>query len=141
MTAERRGVTKWAALIAACTMVGIIVLVAWGAGLDLLDRSDGSGKSALSFQQSDWQSWECCKDTTRLRMTDDVQKRIAGARFEDVLELLGPSEISDENLHWARGCGDCLVYRLGLEPGLIRVDPNHLIVRFEDGRVVETFIQ
>ena len=88
----------------------------------------------IPFDQEAWHNWSCCEDLTRYRMHNSLERRLPGASRADVIALLGPSE-DDEVREW--GCleGDCLVYALGLEPGIIRIDPNHLVVRLRDGVV------
>jgi hypothetical protein len=74
-------------------------------------------------------------------MVSDVRVKIRTMSEGEVVSLLGPSEAIEDDLHLFEGCEHCLVYELGLEPGLIRVDPDHLVIRIEDGRVGSSIIQ
>ncbi len=90
--------------------------------------------SGGSFDKEAWQDWECCRDLTRADMVDDLSERLIGLTRDEVIDMLGPPEVADMSNFY--GCGNCLIYRLGLERGIIRIDPDHLIVRLNQDDIV-----
>ena len=72
---------------------------------------------------------------TRLRMIDDLMasKRLNGLKRDQVESLLGPRDDTDKWEDWD------LVYWLGPERGLIRIDSEWLVIRFDSGERVTDY--
>jgi hypothetical protein len=71
---------------------------------------------------------------TRLRMVDDLiaKKRLDGLTRREVEALLGPGDRTDKWQDWH------LVYHVGPERGLVRIDSEWLVVRLDPSdRVAE----
>jgi hypothetical protein len=123
-------------------IVGAIVLVPIGliataiAYLSLAPRQENYAHRA-KFESAGWSSESRDQTSlwpTRLRMIDDLvaSKRLDGLQRGDVTALLGPADKTDYFTDWD------LVYWLGPERGLIRIDSEWLVLRFdESGRVAE----
>ena len=85
------------------------------------------------FDAAAWRSVERSDDVTRLQMVDWLfwTKRLDGLTRPQVLALLGPAYGGD----YFREPGN-LVYWLGPERGIFRIDSEWLIIRFgKNGRV------
>ena len=119
--------------------VALVIAAAGAFGIweALLGRDGG----VRPFDAEVWSDWSCCDSTARYEMVSDIQRRLAGMSEAEAVSMLGPSEAREEDLHFFMGCGRRLVYKLGLEPGWLRLDPNHLVVRIVEGRVESTIVQ
>jgi len=69
---------------------------------------------------------------TRLRMVDDLvsQQRLDRLTREQVVELLGPADQTSKWREWD------LIYHLGPERGLMRIDSEWLVIRLDSGSKV-----
>jgi hypothetical protein len=81
------------------------------------------------FDPAGWRDRSLDKDPlwpTRLRMVDDLiaHKRLDGLTRRDVESLLGPADRTEKWQHWH------VVYHLGPERGVIRIDSEWLVIRF-----------
>jgi hypothetical protein len=72
---------------------------------------------------------------TRLRMADDLiaDKRLDGLTRVQVESLLGPGDRADKWQGWH------LVYHLGPERGMIRIDSEWLVIRFDPSDRVDVY--
>ena len=124
------------ALIAAFAVVPLIGGVAYGS-FGLVASIVDSYRYRVTFDPQHWRDRTMDKGVmwpTRLRMADDLVRRqlISGITRSDVEHLLGPPDESQKFQDWH------LVYHLGPERGLIRIDSEWLVVRFsKDGRVAD----
>ena len=99
-----------------------------------------TGEKEVEFDRTAWREWECCSDTSRLYAARSITAQLIGMHSQEVVALLGPSEYSSLELSQMGICEECLVYSLGVEPGLIRVDSNHLIVILKGDLVIRAYI-
>ena len=88
--------------------------------------------SRTTFNSATWRRVGGTFDSVRLRMVDDLidSKALDGRSREQVLTLLGPADEPGKFAEWN------LVYWLGPERGMLRLDSEWLVIRFaDDGRV------
>lgn len=94
----------------------------------------------LRFESAAWKAERRASDPmwpVRLRMVDDLLARIslAGMTREAVIELLGPPD----NTPYFAAPGR-MVYYLGPERGMFRIDSEWLVVETRDGKVTAAAI-
>ncbi len=85
-----------------------------------------------AFDAITWRSVQRSDDATRLQMVESLIRsgKLNGLTHEQVVRLLGPDCDCDYFDDWD------LVYWLGPERGLIRIDSEWLVIRFgQDSRV------
>ena len=72
---------------------------------------------------------------TRLRMVDSLMDRrfLDGRTQPQVVELLGPADETSKWRDWD------LVYHLGPERGLVRIDSEWLVIRLDSSRTVASY--
>lgn len=106
-------------------------------GLLLLDPVVDSYQHQIPFDSQQWKARQA-EDPLwpdRLQMVDDLLARIplSGLPKARVIELLGPGDQTGYFRDWQ------LVYWLGPERGLIRIDSEWLVIRLgDDERVVDS---
>lgn len=130
-------VKRWS--VVAVVVMG--VLVAGWFGTKSLRESDSKDPQARAFDRQVWSNWSCCNDTARFEMVGAIKVLTRGMAVDEAIRLLGPSEVAEKDLHLFGNCGECLVYRLGLEPGIIRIDPNHLVLLVKEGLIASVLVQ
>ena len=132
------GSSKRRVVVVLGMIVGIPLLgAAVFTGLVVLGPTFDSYRHQLSFDAEAWRAGlrdDGVMWPTRLRMADDLvrAKRLSGLSRPEVERLLGTPDTTAKFRNWD------LVYHLGPERGLIRIDSEWLVVRLTpDQRVSE----
>ena len=133
-----RGSTKKRVLVITASIAAIPLLAsALYAGFVVFGPVVDSYRHQLPFDAENWKSRSLDDGImwpTRLRMADDLVRtqRLHRLSRPEVERLLGPPDVTAKFKQWD------LVYHLGPERGLIRMDSEWLVVRLAaDGRVSE----
>jgi hypothetical protein len=125
MTTRRRLVWALAIVLgvpAALYGLGWAYVVAVPRADDLRHRLPFDAEAWKSHSADDGPEWP-----TRLRMVDSLvdRRQLDGLTRERVEQLLGPADRTSKWRDWD------LVYHLGPERGLIRIDSEWLVIRFD----------
>jgi len=119
----KRRLIRALALVVGIPVAGILALLAFMVFQPMV----ASYQHQASFDASGWKSRTRDGDImwpTRLRMVDDLMRRrlLDGQSRDRVEALLGPPDLTDKFGDWD------LVYHLGPERGLFRIDSEWLVV-------------
>ena len=81
---------------------------------------------SIDFNQKEWKS----NAEERYKMSKDIieSKMLIGKTRDEVIEILGTDYTSNSK--------DKLTYELGVIPGLFNIDPDYLIIKFTNDKVI-----
>jgi hypothetical protein len=131
MTKRTRKIVIIVAALLAVPLIAYIGLLA----LIFVGPSIESRTKTTEFESAAWKEKALDGDArwpTRLRMVDDLLEGgvLAAAKRNEVINLLGPPDDTSYFREWS------MVYWLGPERGVVRIDSEWLVLRFDESNTV-----